>query len=181
MKNVFIISIIVFLSFIPKIKAQDIISEKVIVELTKQIKEILPQGWIVQTLKNYQNEILIQSPDPIELTSPMTTNDPPEVKELCEIYILVVDRVLPDSIKSLRAKNEKLNQNLPPQESKDNLKKWYKENEKTLKILDSEPTHYDDKYSYRIKCKKLPKDKMEIEDYEKIMENLNKLFKKYEE
>jgi hypothetical protein len=181
MKKVFIISMIAFLSFIPEIKAQDKISEKVIEELTKQIKAILPQGWIVKTLKNNQNEILIQSPDPIELTSPMTANDPLEVKELCEIYILVVDKVLPDSIKSLRSKNEKLKQSLPPQESKDNLKKWYKENEKTLKILDSEPTHYDDKYSYRIKCEKLPKDKKDLEEYEKIMENINNLYRKYEE
>jgi hypothetical protein len=181
MKKVFIISIIAFLSLIPKIKAQDKISENVIEKLKKQINGILPEGWIVKTLKDNPNEIVIQTSDPIELTSPMTANDPLEVKEPCEIYILVVDKVSPDSINLVRALNEKLKQNLPPQESKDNLKKWYKENEKTLKTLDSEPTHYGDKFSYRIKCRKLPKDKKDIEDYEKIMENINSLFRKYEE
>ncbi len=180
MKKISIIIITVLFGVFSIAKAQENIQKDSIEKITNKIKTFLPEGWIVKIVKENQNEILIQSLTPIDLSTSMTANDPPEVKDLCEIYILIVKRVSPDSIKILRENNEKLKNNLPPQISKDNLKKWYQENEKTLKTLDSEPTHYDDNYSYRIKCERLPKEKKDLEDYEKIMGNINILFKKYE-
>ena len=111
----------------------------------------------------------------------MDSNDPPDLKGQCEIYVLITPRISPDSIKTVRKRNKELRNHLPPQNSKDNLKNWYNQNEQTLKILDSEPTHYDNKYSYRIKCRRLPKNKKDITEYNKIVSYINRIFKKYQD
>ncbi|MGD0712467.1 MAG: hypothetical protein ABR968_14925 [Bacteroidales bacterium] len=94
---------------------------------------------------------------------------------------MLVPGISPDSINIIRKRNKELRNNLPPQDSKDNLKNWYSKNGKTLKILDSEPTNYDNTYSYRIKCRRLPKNETDIIKYNKIMAYLNRLYKKYKD
>jgi hypothetical protein len=147
----------------------------------------LPGGWsakpsafLFQTDIDGSNEFVIQSAI-IELNPDMTSNDPLNLKDHCEIYILMVPRISPDSISSVRMRNIKLHNNLPPQVSKDSLQKWYNQNEKTLKILDSEPTNYDDFYSYRIKCRRSPKNEIDIVKYNKIIAYLDRKFKKYKD
>jgi hypothetical protein len=147
-------------------------------KIVKQISDSLPNGWSAKTDVIYPEEIIIQSPV-IDLVPDMTSNDPLNLNEKCEIYIMVVPRISPDSISIIRKKNKELQAKLPPQNSKDNLKNWYKQNEKTLKILDSEPTNYDDNYSYRIKCRRLPKNETDKKIYNRIMTYLNKLYKVY--
>jgi hypothetical protein len=153
----------------------------------QQIGDSLPDGWtakpgalLYQTDLAGSNEIIIQSAI-IDLNPDMTSNDSPNLKGLCEIYIIVVPRISPDSINIIRKRNKELQNNLPPQVSKDSLQKWYNQNEKTLKILDSEPTHYDDNSSYRIKCRRLPKNEIDIVKFKKIMAYLDRKFKKYQD
>ena len=144
----------------------------------RQISDSLPKGWSIITDTLFPDEIIIQS-SVIDLNSDMTSNDPPLLRGKCEIYLKIVKRISPDSINGVRKKNKELLAKLPPQTSKDNLKNWYDQNERTLKILDAEPTNYDNNYSYRIKCSRLPKDETDLKNYNKIMAYLNSLYKKY--
>ncbi len=144
----------------------------------KQINDSLPSGWTDKIYTARTDEIVIQSLV-IDLYPDMTSNDRPVVEGQCEIYIMIVPRVSPDSINIIRKRNEELRKNLPPQYSQNNLQNWYNQNEKTLKILDSEPTNYDNIYSYRIKCSRSPKRETDIIKYNKIMAYLNRLYKKY--
>jgi hypothetical protein len=170
--------LIIFSVIIGTAFTQNMVKSTDIDNTVKLIADSIPSGWIIKTDLKCKDEFLIQSPV-IQLTGSADSNDPMILEEHCEIYILVLPRVMPDSINMLRKRNEELKQNLPPQNSKDNLKKWYEENEKTLKILDSEPTHYDNKYSYRIKCRRLPVNKKDLDDYNSITKYLNKLFIQY--
>jgi hypothetical protein len=146
----------------------------------KQISDSLPIGWTANSEAAYPDEIVLLSPL-IDLEPDMTSNDPPELKGQCKIYILVQPRVSPDSIDIVRKRNHELRASLPPQNSKGNLTAWYEENAKTLKILDAEPTHYDYQYSYRIKCRRLPRGEAEKATYNEVMSYLNKMFLKYRE
>ena len=121
----------------------------------KQIGNTLPKTWTVTSDTAFPNEIIVYSA-PIALKGNNTSNDPPYLKGECQIYIKMVSRISPDSIQSYRNKNKTLLEQLPPQNSKDNLKDWYNKNGEVLKILDAEPTHYDKNYSYRIKCYRTP-------------------------
>lgn len=146
--------------------------------IIKQIGDSLPDGWVIKTDTALTDEVIIHS-QVIELEPDITSNDPPQLTGQCEIFIMVVPRISPESIFRIQKKNEELRSNLPPQDSKDNLKTWYIQNEKTLKMLDAEPTHYDNNYSYRIKCRRLPQSDADLSQYFKVMEYLNKIFKKY--
>jgi hypothetical protein len=147
----------------------------------QQISDSLPAGWMVRTDTAFPNEILIQS-QVTDLLPDMTSNDAAlGVEGQCEIFVLMLPRISPDSISLLRNRNKKLKDALPPQDSKNNLKNWYTQNSKTLKILDSEPNHYDDSYSYRIKCQRVPKTAKDRQQYDKIMAFLNFKFKKYKD
>lgn len=156
------------------------ISKDVFNNTIKHIGDSLPDGWTDQTDTAFPDEIIIQS-SVIELNPDMMSNDPLYLEGRCEIYILIVSRISPDSINMIRERNKELQDNLPPQVSKDNLKNWYNQNEKTLKILDSEPTNYDNNYSYRIKCRRLPKNEIDKTKYNEIMVYLNRLYKKYQD
>ena len=146
----------------------------------KQISDSLPASWTAKTDTAFPDEIIIQS-SVMDLEPDMTSNDPPQLKGPCEIFILMEPKVSPDSINFIRKKNKELKDNLPPQVSKGNLKDWYVQNEKTLKRLDAEPTHYDKNYSYRIKCRRLPKNDKDLKKYNKIIAFLNRHYKKYKE
>lgn len=146
--------------------------------LLKQISDSLPVVWFASIDTPQNNEIIIRSVM-MKLEPDMTSNDPPEIKMPCEIYILILPKISRDSLKTIKKRNSELRNQLPAQNSKDNLKDWYLQNEKTLTFLDAEPTHFDDKNSYRIKCSRLPfrdKDKLV---YSQIMAYLNRLFQKY--
>ena len=174
-----IIAYLVLMTFLAlQAIAQDNIKKVDLDKTKKLISDSLPRDWIINSDINNKNEFVIQSPI-IELNGAMDSNDPLTIKEHCEINILIVPRVSPDSIYILRKRNRELKDNLPPQNSKDNLQKWYEENEKTLIILDSEPTNYDNKYSYRIKCRRLPIKNKDMDDYNKVTKYLNQLFKQY--
>ena len=147
-------------------------------KIAKQTADSLPVGWTTNADTANPEEFIIQS-EFMDLQPDMTSNDPPSLRGSCEIFILVVNRVAPDSINAVRKKNKELQNNLPSQNSKDNLKNWYKDNSKTLKIIDSEPTHYDKNYSYRIKCRRLPKTDKDMAEYNKTMSFLNRQFTKY--
>ena len=154
-------------------------------KILQQIGDSLPDGWtakpsalLYQTDLAGSNEIIIQSAI-IDLNPDMTSNDPLNLKGLCEIYFMVLPRILPDSINIIRKRNKELQNNLPPQVSKDSLQKWYNQNEKTLKILDAEPTNYNNTYSYRIKCRRLPKNEIDIKKYNEIRQYINRHFKTY--
>jgi hypothetical protein len=144
----------------------------------KQIADSLPAGWSVKTDTAYPGEIIIQSAI-TDLLPDMTSNDPADPKGPCRIFILIMPRVSPDSIASIHKRNNELQSKLPPQNSKGNLKEWYQQNQKTLKLLDTEPTHYDVKYSYRIKCSRLPKFEKDISVYNNIRACLNRRYKRY--
>ena len=144
----------------------------------KQISDSLPLGWTLRT-DTSGDEIIIHS-DVIELNPDMTSNDPPNLKGPCEIFVLKVKRISPDSIEVVRKKNKELRNSLPPQSSKDNLNSWYNQNKRTLQTLDSEPTNYDNNYSYRIKCRRLPKIETDLIKYNKIISFLNNRFKQYQ-
>lgn len=144
----------------------------------KQIKDSLPHNWSVKADSLNPAKFIIQSAV-IELSPDMTSNDPLVLKGKCEIFILTLPKISPDSINSLRKRNKELKEKLPPQVSKDSLKKWYTQNEKTLKLIDSEPTNYDNNYSYRISCRRLPKQEKDLADYNRIMAYLIRLYKKY--
>jgi hypothetical protein len=145
----------------------------------QQIGDSLPAGWTVRSDTAFPNEILIQS-QVMDLQPDMTSNDAGLMIEgQCEIFVLVLPRISLDSISMIRNSNKKLRDGLPPQNSKDNLKKWYAQNAQTLKRLDSEPTHYDDNYSYRIKCQRVPMVAEDRQQYNKIRSFLNHRFKKY--
>ncbi|MEI6853618.1 MAG: hypothetical protein WCL06_12275 [Bacteroidota bacterium] len=147
----------------------------------QQLTSVMPGDWRVLTDTAQPNEIRIQS-GIVDLQPDMNSNDPAYgVEGQCEIYILMLPLLSPDSIDIIRSRNQKLRESLPPQQSKDNLKNWYTKNAKTLKILDSEPTNYDDKYSYRIKCQRVPKTEGDKKQYDAIRAELDKLFKKYED
>ncbi len=147
----------------------------------QQLSSLMAGDWRVLTDTAQPNEIRIQS-GIIDLQPDMTTNDPGfGIEGQCEIYILMLPLLSPDSIDIIRSRNQKLRESLPPQQSKDNLKNWYSKNAKTLKILDSEPTNYDDKYSYRIKCQRVPKIEADKKQYDAIRAELDRLFKKYED
>jgi hypothetical protein len=147
-------------------------------KLLKQISDSLPGGWTATIDTSKDIKIIIQS-STVDLTPDMTSNDPPELKGQCEIYLLLVSLVPPDSIATVRKKNKEMKDQLPPQVSKDNIGNWYKQNEKALKIIDSGPTHYDNNYSYRINCRRLPKNEKDLVEYNKILSYLNKQFTKY--
>ena len=144
----------------------------------KLIADSLPMSWSVKPDTAFPDEMIIQSMF-IDLESDMTSNDGPQFIGQCEIFIMMLPRVSPDSINSIRQKNKALKDKLPPQVSKDNLQKWYSANEKTLKILDAEPTHYDKDYSYRMKCRRIPKNENDLIKYNQVIAYLNRLYKKY--
>jgi len=144
----------------------------------KQINDSLPVSWLAKTDTSYPDEIIIQS-SVIDLEPDITSNDPPQLKGQCEIFIRIEPRISPDTIDIIRKRNKELKEKLPPQISKDNLGNWYTQNNKTLKILDAEPTHYDNNYSYRIKCRRLPKNENDMIKYHQIMALLNRFFKNY--
>lgn len=147
-------------------------------KIVKQIDNSLPNGWAIRMDTIQDNKFIIHS-SVIDLKANPLSNDPSYLKGQCEIYILIVPRISPDSINTIRERIGELREHLPPQNSKDNLKNWYKENEKTLKIIDSEPIHYDDNYSYRIECSRLPKNEKDKNEYNKIMDYINQIFKQY--
>ncbi|HBX50366.1 MAG: hypothetical protein A2275_12480 [Bacteroidetes bacterium RIFOXYA12_FULL_35_11] len=147
-------------------------------KILKQIQDSLPDSWTALTDLANVNEIVIQSTT-IDLKPDLTTSDPQELKGKCEIFILRVPRISPDSIEIKRKLNKKLRDNLPPQISKDNLKIWYIQNEKSLKLLDEEPTNYDNNYSYRIKCRRFPKNDEDRKTYNRILSFLNRHFISY--
>jgi hypothetical protein len=181
MKKLLINLFIILLTTAPLVKAQNSAINKDDFNKTfKQISDSLPKGWSAKTDTAYPNEIILQS-QVIELEPDITSNDPPELKGQCEIFIMVLPRVSPDSINIIRKRNKELGAALPPQNSKDNLKTWYDQNAVTLKQLDAEPTHYDNNFSYRIKCRRLPKDATDKANYNKVMSYLNKMFLKYKE
>jgi hypothetical protein len=146
----------------------------------KLISDSLPDGWTAGTDTAFPGEIIIQSAV-IDLNPDMASNDPLILKGECEIFVLTVPRISPDSIAVIRKKNQELRNDLPPQNSKNNLKDWYKQNEKTLNILDAEPTNYDNKYSYRIKCRRLPLNETDKSEYNKIRTFLNRLYPKFQD
>jgi hypothetical protein len=146
--------------------------------LVKQIGDSLPKNWSLKIDQENKNEIIIQSVE-MDLEPDMTSNDPVTVNGKCVILIKIVPRVAPDSIQIIRLRNKKMRSQLPAQDSKTNLKDWYKRNEKVLTVLDSEPTNYDSSYSYRITCRRLPKNSYEKKTTGKIFAYLDKLFPKY--
>lgn len=179
MKNQIIKTIILLLAFTFQARAQDNLqNNQDIDKIVKQINDSLPIGWLTKTDSTSPDEIIIQSVI-IDLSGSMLSNDPLVLKGHCEIFILLLPRISPDSIMAVRKRNKELKENLPPQNSKDNLKDWYTQNAGTLKIIDSEPTHYDNKHSYRIKCIRLPKNENDLAEYNKIMSIINSMFTKY--
>ena len=146
----------------------------------KIIKDSLPKGWTLKTDTSKFFDIILQTRY-MELEPDMTSNDPPDPKGPCEIIIQVLKRISPDSIVIIRKRNALMKANLPHQNSKDNLENWYKENDKTLKIVNSEPTNYDNNYSYRITCQRLPKLESDKKTYYKLMTILNSIFLKYKD
>jgi hypothetical protein len=121
-----------------------------------------------------QSQVVVLNPD-------MTSNDPANLKGKCEIFIKIVPRVAKDSISIVRKQNQILKANLPPQNSKENLRTWNLQNQKKIRILDAEPTNYDAKYSYRIKCRRIPKTASDLDKYKRIMNFLNQRFTLYRE
>lgn len=146
----------------------------------EQIKDSLPVGWTVKYDLTVENEIIIHSME-FELCPNMTSNDPPNLKGKCEISILILPWISSDSVQIIRKRNIKLKRKLTTQSSKDNLRNWYVENENLLKLLDEEPTNYDNNYSYRIKCNKLPKNNIDLNKYFQIMMLLNRKYTKYQD
>lgn len=181
MKNIIIAIVIVLSAFISAVMAQNNqICRDDYKRIEKQINDSLPDKWLIKT-DTSKNEIIIQS-TVIDLMGAFGSNDPlVELKGHCDIYILITSRISPDSINVIRKRNKELKNSLPPQYSKDSLRNWYNQNAQTLKILDSEPTHYDNNYSYRIKCSRLPKNKNDITEYEDIMAYINRILKKYQD
>lgn len=147
-------------------------------DLINKISNFIPIGWSIRIDNEQDNQIVIYSSN-INLMPDIKSNDPPNLNGKCEIYILIIPRVSPNLIDNLRIRNKELINNSSPQESKDNLSTWYKKNEELLKISDSEPTHYDNNNSYRIKCRRKPKNKKELIQYNNIMNNINRLFNEY--
>ena len=180
MKTLISILSIIFLS-ISSIFAQSVAIDKSNFEaIRKQINDSLPMGWSLTVNPLDSNELVIQS-QVIELNPDMTSNDPANLKGKCEIFIKIVPKVSKDSISIVRKQNQMLKQNLPPQNSKDNLRNWNLKNQKTLLILDAEPTNYDTKFSYRIKCRRIPKTQTDLTKYKRIMDFLNQRFTLYGE
>ncbi len=179
MKKTVFKTIVILMTLYSSVIAQNNkIAKEDINKTAKQIGNSLPTGWTTKIDTAYYNEFVIQSTS-IDLVPDMTSNDPPFLEGQCEIFILIIPKISSDSISIVRNKNKELQKNLSPQNSKNNLQNWYKQNEKTLKIIDSEPTHYDKNYSYRIKCRRLPKNEKDITEYNKIMNYLNRQFEKY--
>jgi ankyrin repeat protein len=162
------------LFYLSETKDQDLI------KTVSKIRDSLPAGWDIKNGEAFSDEFVIQS-SLIELEPDMTSNDPFEVKDYCRIFIKMLPRVSPDSIYSLRKANARLQSDLPPQNSKDNINNWSKDNQQILKVLDSEPTHFDNNYSYRIKCRRIPKNDKYKTEYNRIMTYLNAQFTKYSE
>lgn len=177
-KNIFKIGIL-FFAITSSVFAQKAeITSNTIIKLIAQIGDSIPKYWIVKQNSNTNDEIIIQSKE-MSLKGNMTSNDPLDLVGFCEIFIKIVPRISPDSIKKIQLRNKELKDKLPPQVSKNNLQKWHSENETTLTLIDSEPTNFDKNYSYRIKFKHTPKNDSDIEDFNKIIEYLNRLFQKY--
>jgi hypothetical protein len=168
-----------FVMSVPAMAQKGTISNNDFYKIAQQITALIPANWTVSIDTAFPNQILIRS-QITDLEPDMTSNDPGySAKGPCEIYILLLPRISPDSINLLQNRNKKLRDALPPQVSKDNLQNWTSQNEQTLKILDAEPTHYDDKNSYRIKCRRVPKNEADKKQYDQIMQTLDLLFKKY--
>lgn len=179
MKNPIIKIIILLLAFTFQSTAQNNQPSKQDIDnIIKQINDSLPSGWLAKIDTTFPDEIIIQS-GIIDLSGSMLSNDSPVLKGHCEIFVLVLPRISPDSITAVRKRNKELKENLPSQNSKDNLKSWYEQNAGTLKTLDSEPTHYDTKHSYSIKCNRLPKNENNLEEYNKIISFINRMSTKY--
>jgi hypothetical protein len=146
-------------------------------DIKKRLGDILPGGWTMS--EKGDAELLIQSPR-IRLHADPMSNDPlGPLYGPCVIWVLIMDRVPPEEIAQLREKNAALIGALPPQESKCNLNKWQKDNADTLKTIHSEPTHYDDNYSYRIECRRAPYEKPAHAEYSRIMSALNTICRAY--
>ena len=178
MKKITILVVIMFALTVTAKTQNASINKDVINKTVKLIGDSLPDGWTANTDTAYPDEIIIRSLK-MALQPDMTSNDPPNPKGVCEIFILIVPKIAPESILRLQKKNEALRAGLPPQVSKNNLQAWYAENDKTLKILDAEPTHYDSNYSYRIKCRRLPEQEADLLKYNSIMSYLNRQYQKY--
>lgn len=177
-KNIFKIGIL-FFAITSSVFAQKAeITSNTIIKLIAQIGDSIPKHWIVKQNSNSNDEIIIQSKE-MSLKGNMTSNDPLDLVGFCEIFIKIVPRISPDSIQIVRHRNKELKDKLPPQVSKNNLQKWHSENETTLTLIDSEPTHFDENFSYRIKYQHIPKNDLDMENFNKIIEYLNRLFQKY--
>ncbi len=178
MKKTLIISILTFMVFgmyaqNSKVNTVDFI------KTIKKISENLPESWKVTSDTAYPDEIIIYSKS-IELIGNQTSNDPPYLKGECQIFFKMQSRISPDSIGLIRTRNKDLLEHyLTPINSKDNIKAWYEENRNALSLIDSEPTNYDASYSYRLKVYRMPKKESDVKDFNKIIDNLNQVFPKY--
>lgn len=177
-KNIFKIGILFFAITSTVFAQKPEITSNTINNLILLISDSIPKHWIVKQNSNAKDEIIIQSKE-MPLKGNMTSNDPLVLNGFCEIFIKIVPRISPDSIQKIQLRNKELKDKLPPQVSKNNLQKWQSENDKTLALIDSEPTHFDKNFSYRIKYQHMPKNDLDMENFNKIIEYLNRLFQTY--
>ncbi|MEI6124188.1 MAG: hypothetical protein WCQ95_11245 [Bacteroidota bacterium] len=144
----------------------------------KLLSDSMPKGWTLKTDTSVFYDLVLQT-RMMELEADMTTNDGPNPRGVCEVRVRVLKWVSPSIYTMLVNRNAELKAKLPPQNSKENLQTWFAENDKTLKILDAEPTHFDTNYSYRIWCQRQPKQEADKKMFDGLMALLNRMFTKY--
>ena len=181
MKNKAICFLYILITSFTVLKAQtQSISAVDFKKTINDIFKLLPNTWAVTSDSSFTNEMIIYS-RPMDLKGNMTSNDPLFLKGECQIYIKMLPRVSPDSIQDVRKRNQSLLEHLSPQNSKEQLAKWVQENGELLKTIDSEPTHYNNEYSFRIKCYRTPKEEVDLKSYQNLILKLNTLFVKYKD
>lgn len=146
-------------------------------DIQEKISEILPAGWTVTAKGDV--ELIIQSAEIRLQTDPMSNDPLGPLYGPCIITVLILDRIPPEGIEVVRKRNAELMDGLSPQKSKDNLKQWHKDNADVLNIIHSQPTHYDDEFSYRIECRRTPYEEPARGEYARILEVLNTMFTAY--
>jgi len=145
--------------------------------LYEPVAALLPPGWALTAKRDA--ELLISS-HTIRLQADPQSNDPlGPLYGPCMITLVIVDRVAPEEIEDVRRRNAALIDGLPAQESKNNLKQWHEANADVLQIINSEPTHYADNFSVRIQCRRIPYGEPAHQEYLRIMEALNTMFRAY--
>ncbi len=174
-------SIIILLTCLayPKLKAQEPAVERIDVNrIAKKINDSLPNGWILFQPAGNSSEFKVRSPKMSVKGNPKS-NDEAQFFDQCIISILVVKRVSPDSIAVLRKQNQVLRESICPQSAKGDFSEWYIKNRTIITKIESEPTNYDDKYSYRIECRMMPGQAANIKVCAQVIGFLNRMFIRY--